>query len=133
MDKSDEMKLRVVVMGWNHPHSIFDRGFVISDTENPRETISEHKISKYGVCELSNETGNVATLRGRDLEVRNSEKSENKFVKLACLWITEVIHVPVRCVQLKELLLLPKVCVKTKEPQLVTEHNNVIFATQRNR
>ncbi|KAJ8937844.1 hypothetical protein NQ318_022262 [Aromia moschata] len=29
-------------------------------------------------------------------------------MKLACLWITEVIHVLVRCAQLKELLLLPK-------------------------
>ncbi|KAJ8958897.1 hypothetical protein NQ318_019665 [Aromia moschata] len=47
-----------------------------------------------------------------------------QFVKLACLWITEVIHVLVRCAQLKELLLLPKVCVKTQEPQLVTEHNS---------
>ncbi|KAJ8960495.1 hypothetical protein NQ318_013779 [Aromia moschata] len=48
-----------------------------------------------------------------------------KFVKLACLWIAEVIHVLVRCAQLKELLMLPKVCVKTQEPQLITEHNNV--------
>ncbi|KAJ8938838.1 hypothetical protein NQ318_019013, partial [Aromia moschata] len=46
---------------------------------------------------------------------------------MACLWITEVIHVLVRCVQLKELLLLPKVCVKIQETQLVTEHNNLIF------
>ncbi|KAJ8954779.1 hypothetical protein NQ318_014889 [Aromia moschata] len=53
-------------------------------------------------------------------------KGEGKFVKLACLWITEVIRVLVRCAQLKELLLLPKVCVKTQEPQLVTEHNNLI-------
>ncbi|KAJ8949368.1 hypothetical protein NQ318_012033 [Aromia moschata] len=48
------------------------------------------------------------------------------FVKLACLWITEVIHLLVRCAQLKELLLLPKVCVKTQEPQLVTDHTNLI-------
>ncbi|KAJ8963233.1 hypothetical protein NQ318_018699 [Aromia moschata] len=27
----------VVLMGCNHPHSIFDRGFVISDPENPRD------------------------------------------------------------------------------------------------
>ncbi|KAJ8951490.1 hypothetical protein NQ318_000186 [Aromia moschata] len=47
-----------------------------------------------------------------------------QFVKLACLWITEVIHVLVRCAQLKELQLLPKVCVK--EPQLVTEYNNLM-------
>ncbi|KAJ8951240.1 hypothetical protein NQ318_010268 [Aromia moschata] len=47
-------------------------------------------------------------------------------MKLACLWITEVIHELVRCAQLKELLPLPKVCVKTQEPQLVTEHNNLI-------
>ncbi|KAJ8947030.1 hypothetical protein NQ318_019921 [Aromia moschata] len=46
-------------------------------------------------------------------------------MKLACLWITEVIHVLVWCAQLKELLLLPKVCVKTQEPQLVTEQLNV--------
>ncbi|KAJ8944707.1 hypothetical protein NQ318_007920 [Aromia moschata] len=31
------------------------------------------------------------------------------FLKLACLWITEVIQVLVQCAQLKELLLLPKV------------------------
>ncbi|KAJ8956826.1 hypothetical protein NQ318_014240 [Aromia moschata] len=49
---------------------------------------------------------------------------DRKFVKLACLWITEVIYVLVRCAHLKELLLLPKVCVKTQEHQLVTEHNN---------
>ncbi|KAJ8960886.1 hypothetical protein NQ318_020185 [Aromia moschata] len=48
------------------------------------------------------------------------------FMKLACLWITQVIHVLVRCAQLKELLLLPKVCVKTQEPQLLTEHNNLM-------
>ncbi|KAJ8952513.1 hypothetical protein NQ318_003309 [Aromia moschata] len=54
------------------------------------------------------------------------ETDDDDFVKLACLWITEVIHVLVRCAQLKELLLLPKVCVKTQEPQLVTEHNNLI-------
>ncbi|KAJ8956893.1 hypothetical protein NQ318_014310 [Aromia moschata] len=58
----------------------------------------------------------VLLLRGQ------SESTEylGKFVKLACLWITEVIHVLVRCAQLKELLLLPKVCVKTQEPQLAT-------------
>ncbi|KAJ8953575.1 hypothetical protein NQ318_002997, partial [Aromia moschata] len=48
-----------------------------------------------------------------------------KFVKLACLWKTEVIHVLVRCAHLKDLLLLPKVCVKTQGTQLVTEHNNL--------
>ncbi|KAJ8942189.1 hypothetical protein NQ318_009208 [Aromia moschata] len=46
---------------------------------------------------------------------RNEAPSAPGFVKLACLWITEVIHVLVRCAQLKELLLLPKVCVKTQE------------------
>ncbi|KAJ8960473.1 hypothetical protein NQ318_013757 [Aromia moschata] len=65
--------------------------------------------------------------------LRNAKKTNKglggrgKFVKLACLWITEVIHVLDRCAQLKQLLLLPKVCVKTQEPQLVTEHNNLIF------
>ncbi|KAJ8953139.1 hypothetical protein NQ318_017166 [Aromia moschata] len=33
----------VVLMGCNHPHSSFDRGFVISDPENP-ETVSEAKF-----------------------------------------------------------------------------------------
>ncbi|KAJ8952512.1 hypothetical protein NQ318_003308 [Aromia moschata] len=59
--------------------------------------------------------------------VRNGSfyaRTTGVFVKLAWLWITEVIHVLVRCAQLKELLLLPKVCVNTQEPQLVTEHNN---------
>ncbi|KAJ8960314.1 hypothetical protein NQ318_004046 [Aromia moschata] len=51
---------------------------------------------------------------------------EKRTNKLACLWITEVIHVLVWCAQLNELLLLPKVCVNTQEAQLVTEHNNLI-------
>ncbi|KAJ8958844.1 hypothetical protein NQ318_019608 [Aromia moschata] len=45
----------------------------------------------------------------RENKVRQFKlKCPRKFVKLACLWITEVIHVLVRCAQLKELLLLPK-------------------------
>ncbi|KAJ8950818.1 hypothetical protein NQ318_012680 [Aromia moschata] len=56
-----------------------------------------------------------------------------KYVKLACLWITEVIHVLVRCAQLKELLLLPKVCVKTQKPQLVTEHSNNLIMNDNRR
>ncbi|KAJ8934899.1 hypothetical protein NQ318_002653 [Aromia moschata] len=60
----------------------------------------------------------------RTIFSRNEAPSApGKFVKLACLWITEVIHVLVRCAQIKELLLLPKMCVKTQESQLVTEHN----------
>ncbi|KAJ8944507.1 hypothetical protein NQ318_011765 [Aromia moschata] len=69
----------------------------------------------------------------RTFFVRNDDPSApgvRKFVKLACLWITEVIHVLVRCAQLKELLVLPKVCVKTQEPQLVIEHNLVLILQQ---
>ncbi|KAJ8941480.1 hypothetical protein NQ318_017865 [Aromia moschata] len=61
---------------------------------------------------------------------RNFMSFVGKFVKLAYLWITEVIHVLVRCAQLKELLLFHKVFVKTQEPQLVTDHNNLIIVGQ---
>ncbi|KAJ8960255.1 hypothetical protein NQ318_003980 [Aromia moschata] len=77
--------------------------------------------------------GDVISIRSSTKILKTESDSERRlfihggnFVKLACLWITEVIHVLVQCAQLKELLLLPKVCVKIQDPQLVTEHNNLM-------
>ncbi|KAJ8954132.1 hypothetical protein NQ318_005726, partial [Aromia moschata] len=74
-------------------------------------------------CCVAKTVRKLRTIFGRN--EAPSAPGVRKFVKLACLWITEVIHLFVRCAQLKELLLLPKVCVKTQQSQFVTEHNNL--------
>ncbi|KAJ8946062.1 hypothetical protein NQ318_009187 [Aromia moschata] len=89
--------------------------------------ISQGTVSK--IEKQFRERGHVRHLK-KNPPNKLSDDQKLDFVKLACLWITEVIHVLVRCAQLKELLLLPKVCVKTQEPQLVTEHNNLINRCQ---
>ncbi|KAJ8944262.1 hypothetical protein NQ318_013674 [Aromia moschata] len=97
----------------------------IFNTKYPDLRISQSTVSR--IENKFREFGNVTDIPKSETPCRTSNKVlTGKFVKLACLWITEVIHVLVRCAQLKELLLLPKVWVKTQEPQLVIEHNNLI-------
>ncbi|KAJ8951323.1 hypothetical protein NQ318_008227 [Aromia moschata] len=79
-------------------------------------------------CYITNKTSALTKNNTKNTKYYKKELLTNgKFVKLAYLWITEVIHVLVWCAQLKELLLLPKVCVETQEPELVTKQNNLMF------
>ncbi|KAJ8947014.1 hypothetical protein NQ318_019095 [Aromia moschata] len=112
----------------------------LTDYESGTETEQE-EAEPDNASEISEHESLASEIDSSDFEFkeqidkRNSVSAwckkvrEGKFVKLACLWITEVIHVLVRCAQLKECLVLSKVRVKTQEPQLVTEHNLILSDT----